>query len=150
MTAQQPVTIAKVNIIARKFDETLTFYRLLGVDIPDVYGVPAETRHAPANNGSTSFAIDNEILARIYNAGWRTSAPPHGVLIIAQLASRAAVDATYATLTQAGYQAIQPPYDTFWGARFAIIADPEGNAVGLESPSEASKRVWPPQDSPSP
>jgi uncharacterized glyoxalase superfamily protein PhnB len=148
--SSQPVTITKINLIARHFDDTLAFYRLLGVEIPEVYGVPAETRHAPANNGSTSFAIDNQTLAHIYNAGWRTGTAENAVLLVAQLPSRDAVDATYTTVTQAGYQAIQPPYDTFWGSRFAIVADPEGNSVGLESPSEESKRWLPPQNSPNP
>lgn len=142
------VTMTKVNIVARHFDQTLAFYRLLGVDIPEVYGQPAETRHAPADSGSTSFAIDNEAMAHIYNAGWRSGAAETSVLLVAQLASREAVDTTYAALTQAGYTAIQSPYDTFWGSRFAIIVDPEGNSVGLESPSEESKRSWPPQRSP--
>lgn len=43
MGQSQPVTIAKVNIVAKKYDETLEFYRLLGVNIPEVKGEPSET-----------------------------------------------------------------------------------------------------------
>lgn len=150
MAKKQSTTIAKINIVAKDFDQTLEFYRLLGLEIPEVFGEPAETRHAPAINDEASFAIDNETLARIYNAEWRNSAAGNSVLITAQLASRSDVDTTYDRLTLAGYAAIQPPYDTFWGARYAVVADPEGNSVGLESPTDEGKRAWPPQESPNP
>lgn len=97
-----------------------------------------------------TFAIDNESLARIYSAEWRQAGTKNSVLITAQLSSRVDVDATYEKLTRAGYKSLQPPYDAFWGARYALVADPEGNSVGLESPAEASKQVWPPQESPNP
>lgn len=63
------VMIAKVNIIARRFDETLAFYRRFGLDIPEVYGQPAETRHVPATDGVADFAIDNVALARLWMSG---------------------------------------------------------------------------------
>ena len=40
-----------------------------------------------------------------------------------------AVDETYRELTDAGHRARQPPYDAFWGARYAIVEDPDGNTV---------------------
>lgn len=45
---------------------------------------------------------------------------------------------------------MQMPYDAFWGARYAVIRDPEGNSVGLESPLDEGKRSWPPVQSPDP
>ena len=58
--------------------------------------------------------------------------------------SREAVDATYDDLTDAGYPGRQPPYDTFFGARYAIVADPDGNDVGIMSPPDPSRRTAPP------
>ena len=59
------------------------------------------------------------------------------------LASRQEVDARYAELTAAGYAGRQPPTDAFWGARFAIVRDPDGNDVGLISPVDPAKRFTP-------
>ena len=144
-----PVTIAKVNIVAKKYDETLGFYRLLGVGIPTVLGQPAETRHAPAvGHGNASFALDNPALAQIYNAEWRRPAPANSILLTAQLPTREAVDETYAAILAAGHEGVQVPYDAFWGARYAVVRDPEGNSVGLESPQLEDKRSWPPVQSP--
>ncbi len=67
-----------------------------------------------------------------------------------RLPSREAVDERYAELTSAGYAGRQPPFDAFWGARYAIVADPDGNDVGLMSPIEESRRTWPPEESPGP
>ncbi|MBK8900301.1 MAG: VOC family protein [Anaerolineaceae bacterium] len=150
MPPPRVLTIAKISIIATRFAETLAFYQRLGLDIPVVIGEPSETRHAPAQNGETDFAVDNDALARLYTAEWRGPHPGHSVLLTAQCASRSDVDTLYHEIVGAGYVAIQPPYDAFWGARFAIVADPEGNPVGLESPADAAYRLWPPTPSPDP
>ncbi|MGH2376769.1 MAG: VOC family protein [Gemmatimonadales bacterium] len=60
------------------------------------------------------------------------------------------LDRTYAELTAGGYQGKQPSYDAFWGARYAIVADPDGNDVGLMSPIDEGRRSWPPAESPTP
>ena len=64
------------------------------------------------------------------------------------VASREAVDEIYTDLTGAGHAARQPPYDALWGARYAIVEDPDGNNVGLMSPIEDSRKSWPPQPPP--
>ena len=48
----------------------------------------------------------------------------------------------------ARHAAVQVPYDAFGGSRYAIVIDPEGNWVGIESPAEESIRHWPPRNSP--
>jgi uncharacterized glyoxalase superfamily protein PhnB len=78
-------------------------------------------------------------------------ATPEGssrALIGFSVATRGDADRRYAELVAAGYQGRQPPYDTFWGARYAVVADPDGNDVGLMSPSEDGRRYWPPTPSP--
>src|SRR5204863_10050993 len=88
--------------------------------------------------------------ARLWHAGWRADPASAKVVLGFVLATRQAVDDRYAELTAAGYPGRQPPFDAFWGARYAIVADPDGNDVGLMSPVEESRRAWPPQPSPTP
>jgi uncharacterized glyoxalase superfamily protein PhnB len=57
---------------------------------------------------------------------------------------RADVDRLYDELVDAGATAQQAPHDTLWGARFAVVADPEGNVIGLTSPSDPAYRGTPP------
>jgi hypothetical protein len=47
-------------------------------------------------------------------------------------------------MTAAGYRGLQPPYDALWGARHAVIEDPDGIAVGLMSPVSPEYRSAPP------
>ncbi len=73
------------------------------------------------------------------------------VIVGFSLPSRDAVDQRYVELTSARYVGRQPPpFDAFWGARYAIVADPDGNDVGLMSPIDETRRTWPPEQSPDP
>ena len=48
--------------------------------------------------------------------------------------SPAEVDAAYARITAAGYKSRKAPWDAFWGQRYAVVEDPDGNAVDLFAP----------------
>jgi uncharacterized glyoxalase superfamily protein PhnB len=140
--------LSQMNIVTKDFDATLSFYRLLGLKIPPT---PERDgiRHAEVTlpNG-LSLEFDNHALARTYNAAWRRDQGSSRAVMGFSLPTREAVDRYYAELTAAGYEGRQPPYDAFWGARYAIIADPDGNDVGLMSPLDESRRTWPPIESP--
>jgi uncharacterized glyoxalase superfamily protein PhnB len=41
------------------------------------------------------------------------------------------VDATYARMTESGYEGRQEPWDSPWGQRYAMLGDPDGNRVDL-------------------
>jgi len=41
------------------------------------------------------------------------------------------VDETYAELVKAGYDGHKEPWDAFWGQRYSVLHDPDGNAVEL-------------------
>ena len=94
---------------------------------------------------SLEFAVPPR---RLWHAGWRADAESARLVIGFSLPTREAVDERYAALTSVGYAGRQPPFDAFWGARYAIVADPDGNDVGLMSPLDESRRTWPPEESP--
>jgi uncharacterized glyoxalase superfamily protein PhnB len=150
MTNKKPL-LSQLNIIPRDFDTTLAFYRKLGVDFPDDANLPDSARHATATlSNGLIFDVDNQPLARMYNAGWRRPDGSSRVLIGFSLPSREAVDKKYAELIAAGHKGCQPPYDAFWGVRYAIVSDPDGNDVGIMSPVDEKRRKWPPIESPAP
>jgi uncharacterized glyoxalase superfamily protein PhnB len=37
-------------------------------------------------------------------------------------------------VSAAGHALIKPPHDAFWGARYALVRDPDGNVLGLMGP----------------
>jgi uncharacterized glyoxalase superfamily protein PhnB len=136
----------QVNLVVGDMDAALDFYRRLGVTI---HGAPewppgSGARHAEADSvGEARFELDNHTMAAIWHVGWRQAAGGSRVVLGFSFASREAVDERYADLVGAGYVGRQPPYDAFWGARYAIVQDPAGNDVGLMSPVDPTKRSVP-------
>jgi uncharacterized glyoxalase superfamily protein PhnB len=138
-----------LNLVVADMAASLAFYRLLGIAPPE--GQDAAAAHAQLRTPSGfSLELDTAESARLWHAGWR--ADPAGVHVVIgfSLPTREAVDERYAELTSAGYAGRQPPFDAFWGARWAIVADPDGNDIGLMSPINESRRTWPPGQSPEP
>jgi uncharacterized glyoxalase superfamily protein PhnB len=44
------------------------------------------------------------------------------------------VDATYAAFVESGSTGHLAPWDAFWGQRYAIVLDPDGNHIELFAP----------------
>lgn len=138
----------QLNLVARDMDATLAFYRRLGLNIPEeaVWGTESAAHHVDLKSPEGfGLDFDSEALAGRYNEGFEPSRPSGRTLIGFRVASREAVDTRYADLTSAGHTGLQPPYDTFWGARYAIVEDPDGRAVGIMSPSDPERRSAPPE-----
>jgi uncharacterized glyoxalase superfamily protein PhnB len=132
-----------LNVVVRDLAASLGFYRRLGIAAPapgDAAGAHVQLRMP----GGFSLELDTAESARLWHAGWRADPAGATVVLGFMLPDRQAVDDRYAELTSAGYRGRQPPFDAFWGARWAIVADPDGNDVGLMSPAQDSRRTWPP------
>jgi uncharacterized glyoxalase superfamily protein PhnB len=145
----EPVRFDQLNLVASDFDATVAFYQRLGFEVQDHSGESDTIRHARIETeGQASLEFDNVALAQVYNAAWRSAEGSTRVVIGVRVASRDEVDRRYADLTDAGYEGRQPPFDAFWGSRYAIVADPDGNAVGIMSERDDDRRAWPPTQSP--
>ncbi|HEY6696636.1 MAG TPA: VOC family protein [Acidimicrobiales bacterium] len=138
----------QVNLVVRDMDAVLAFYRTLGLPIRggDAGDWPPGSggRHAEVEAGAgPTVEFDNERGVKLWHAGWRKSGDGARTVVGFSLPSRDAVDEVYAKVTAAGYPGRQPPYDAFWGARYAVVGDPEGNDVGLMSPIDPDRRYTP-------
>lgn len=132
----------QVNLVVRDMAAMAEFYGRLGLSLPG--GDPTWDRHhrSADHAGPFDFDLDSSEFTSIWNAGW--PAGRTGVVLGFRVISRDDVDRLYGELTGAGYKGQQPPYDAFWGARYAIVEDPDGNSVGLMSPIDPSMRHAPP------
>ena len=140
-----------LNVVVGDMAASLDFWRRLGVAVPGPGPGEALGSHVQLRMPSGfSLELDSAESARLWHAGWRADPASARVVTGFSLPSREAVDDRYAELTSAGYAGRQPPFDAFWGARYAIVADPDGNDVGLMSPIEEARRTWPPEQSPDP
>ncbi len=132
----------QVNIVVRDMAKAVAFYRHLGLTIDDDSSEWADHhRTAHGAEGGLDFDLDSIESAQ----KWNQSQTDHtGPMIGFRLPTREAVDERYAEITGAGHRGQQPPFDAFWGARYAIVQDPEGNPVGLMSPVDPERRTPPP------
>jgi predicted lactoylglutathione lyase len=125
----------QVNLIVHDMEAAVTFYRLLGVTVPNSDDALIAHHRSAEMPGDVYLDLDSPAFARHWDTGW-TEGRSDAVFGF-RVSSRQAVDDTYATLTEAGYEGEQPPYDTFFGARYAVVRDPDHHAVGIMSPREA-------------
>ena len=134
---------AQVNLVVRDMAQSVAFYRRLGLDMPEPWTAGGAAHHVKADTGTdVDLEFDSHRLARAYNEGF--AADRGRVVIGLSLESREAVDTLWRELLAEGAQGLQPPFDAFWGARYAIVEDPDGNPVGLMSPIDPARRSAPP------
>jgi catechol 2,3-dioxygenase-like lactoylglutathione lyase family enzyme len=141
-------TLNQLNIVSSNPEASIAFYRRLGLDIADqnAWRTATGTHHVSAEDAGINFDLDSTAFAQLWNSGWRGRKDLAGRIVLGlSVASRAEVDRLYGEMTAAGHHGLQEPYDAFWGARYAIVADPDGVAVGLMSPISAELRSPPPE-----
>lgn len=144
-------TLNQINLVCGDLSASIAFYRRLGVEIPDarVWHTPTGGHHASAADQPVDeaihFDLDSTAFAQRWNAGWKERTDLKGRVVIGfRVLRRADVDDVFRDMTGAGYRGLQEPHDAFWGARYAIIEDPDGIAVGLMSPISPDKKSPPP------
>jgi uncharacterized glyoxalase superfamily protein PhnB len=141
-------TLNQLNIVSSNLDASIAFYRRLGVDFPEdrVWRTATGAHHASASEAGTDLDVDSAAFSQIWNKGWAGRTDLAGRVVVGfSLKTREDVDRIYAEMTAAGHRGLQPPWDAFWGARYAIVEDPDGIAVGLMSPMSAEHRAPPPE-----
>lgn len=140
-------TFGQINVLVADMRATIDFYRLLELEVPDPYQWPAGTgaEHVddmPGVNGC-HLAFDNYPMAQIWNPPFEAGRPLGNVVIGLMVDTREDVDRLYSKAKTAGYEVGQEPYDAFFGSRYAIVIDPDGNQVGLKSPIEEDRKYVP-------
>ena len=123
---------ALVELVVTDMAATLAFYRRLGLDIPaDADG----EQHVDVElAGGMRLAFDTEAVIRSFDPDWSPPAGGHRVALAFDCGGPAQVDAAWTELTGAGYEGHLPPWDAFWGMRYAVVHDPDGIPVDLFAP----------------
>jgi len=134
--------LSQVNLAVRDMEAMADFYTRLGLPLAARHPAWAPHHRSAASDEAPDIELDSIAFTSQWNEGWNGSC---GVVLGFELPDRADVDRLYSELVAAGAVAQQAPYDAFWGARFAVLADPDGNAVALTSPSDSVYMGTPPQ-----
>lgn len=120
-----------IGLTTADMGRSLAFYRLLGLDVADP--PPARPYVETTLAGGIRLSWNSaELMKQILPDH---EAPRGQRMTLAFLCDGpAAVDALYAAVVAAGHEGIKAPWDAFWGQRYAIVRDPDGNAVDLFAP----------------
>jgi catechol 2,3-dioxygenase-like lactoylglutathione lyase family enzyme len=134
------VFLDQVNLVVSDMQRSAEFYRKLGLSL-DEGGSPDWSLHH-RSGGASAEGASLDLDSRAFAAQWGR-VDRSGPVLGFRVPTREDVDRIYAELTAAGHAGQQPPYDAFWGSRFAVVQDPDGNPVALMSPPEAAHRRRP-------
>lgn len=128
--------LAVIEIVVQDMARSLAFYRALGLD------VPAEADDAPHAEvtlpGGLRLAWDTVAVIHSFDPDWTPPTGGHRQALAFACASSAEVDATYASLVAGPGEPHLAPWDAFWGMRYAVVHDPDGNPVDLFAPLPAA------------
>ena len=121
-----------VGIVVQDMSRALAFYRLLGLDVPAEADLEPHVEYQVMDG--LKLAWDTVETIRSFDPEWT---PPSGgarVGLAFQMASPDEVNALYRNLVEAGFEGHKEPWDAFWGQRYALVHDPDGNGVDLYAP----------------
>lgn len=131
-----PPRVDVVGLVVRDLHASLAFYRRLGLEIPLEIREDAEAHgHFEAKlPGGLRIAWDTVASIRSFDPEWAEPSGHPRMSLAFLVDSPAGVDELYRDLVDAGYSGHKEPWDAFWGQRYAIVRDPDGNGVDLFAP----------------
>jgi catechol 2,3-dioxygenase-like lactoylglutathione lyase family enzyme len=116
-----------VGIVVSDMARSISFYRLLGLDVPET---PDEGHVDTFLPNGVRFMLDSEDVVRSFRPDWKRERGTQLGLAF-ECGSPAEVDELYARVSAAGFHGEKEPWDAFWGQRYAQLLDPDDVPVDL-------------------
>ena len=123
------IALHTVGITVKDLGKSLSFYRILGLAIPEGQDSEHHVEFTSENGYSIGFIPETTMLQT--DPTWKAPIGNNRVSLQFACGSPSHVDETYQKLIAAGYQSFKEPWDAFWGQRFAQVLDPDGNNIGF-------------------
>ncbi|MET8148469.1 VOC family protein [Actinoplanes sp. NPDC049668] len=124
-------TFNAVGLAVADMEKSLAFYRRLGLEFPA--GAEREPHAETELPGGLRLLIDTHETILSFDPDFT---PGGGNVSLAfRCADPAEVDKVHADLVGAGYRSRKDPWDAFWGQRYAVVSDPDGNSIDLFAPN---------------
>lgn len=116
-----------LGIVASDMATSISFYRMLGLDIPET---PREGHLDTFLPNGVRFMLDSEDVVRSFRPDW-TRETGNQLGLAFECESAAEVDDLYTRIVDAGFDGEKAPWDAFWGQRYAQLRDPDGVPIDL-------------------
>ncbi len=125
------VQVDMVGLTVRDMASALKFYRLLGLDIPE--GVDGEDFVEVTTFNGYRISWNSLEMVKGIDPDWEEPVGQR-ITLAFKCENAAEVDTLYMAIIGSGYKGPKEPWDAFWGQRYAVVKDPDGNSVDLFAP----------------
>jgi len=126
------ISLHTVGITVKDLGKSLSFYRTLGLPIPEGQDNEYHVEFESEDGYSIGFIPETTMLHT--NPNWQAPTGDNRISLQFECKSPADVDEIYKKLIDAGHPSFKEPWDAFWGQRFAQVIDPDGNNIGFFAP----------------
>jgi catechol 2,3-dioxygenase-like lactoylglutathione lyase family enzyme len=120
-----------VGMVVRDMAATLRFYRLLELEIAE--GVEGEPYVEVITPNGYRISWNTLEMVKGFDPDFVENPVGQRISLAFKCDSPAEVDALHEKIVAAGYTSHMAPWDAFWGQRYAVVVDPDGNNVDLFS-----------------
>jgi catechol 2,3-dioxygenase-like lactoylglutathione lyase family enzyme len=118
-----------VGLVVNDLASSLRFYQLLGLAFPDM---PPDAGYVEViTPNGYRISLNTVAIVQGFDPEWRAPTDNNRISLAFKCGSPAEVGATYARVLQAGHASHKAPWDAFWGQRYAVVLDPDGNTADL-------------------
>ncbi|MFD8999928.1 VOC family protein [Streptomyces sp. NPDC059582] len=121
-----------IGLVVADLAASVAFYRRLGFAFPE--GAEREPHAEAELPGGLRLLLDTEDTVRSFHPQWRAPSGGGRASLALRCDEPGEVDAVFEELVGAGYRGELKPWDAFWGQRYAVVLDPDGNGVDLFAP----------------
>ncbi|WP_243292173.1 VOC family protein [Bacillus sp. FJAT-47783] len=121
------IKLDMVGIVVKDMKKSLDFYRLLGFTIPESEN---EEQHVEVEQSGFRLAFDTQEIAKAVYGSWEEPTG-HRIELAFSCESDESVNKVYEKIINSGYDGYREPWDAFWGQRYAIVKEPDGNLISL-------------------
>lgn len=120
-----------VGIIVTDMQKSLDFYRLLGFNLPTSANLED---YVELDQGCVRLSFNTKkMVTPIF--GETTEVPQGQRIELAFLCeSSDELNQLHEAVVTRGYQSVKAPWDAFWGQRYCVLEDPDGNLISLFFP----------------
>lgn len=118
-----------ISIVTQDMKTSLAFYR-------HIFTIP----EGLDNEGHVEITLESGLRFAWDTTQVMQSFEPHYTFVPKQVGaflcdSPAQVDEQFELLLKNGGKSVKEPWDAFWGQRYALVADPDGNILDLFAPA---------------
>ena len=127
--------LAQVNLVVTDLERAKEFWEVLGfASVPRGHPAAAVIEFA----SGMKLVLHEPEFAQLWDPAF--AGPRSGSTVIdVNVSSRTAVDDIHRRVVAAGFSSSVEPWDTFFGARYAIVLDADGHRIGLKSPQDPAR-----------